>query len=88
MWQFWKDKLEFAGQCPVTARAWKACDQRHTIGPARFVSAEVKLEFAGQCPVTARAWKACDQRLTIGLSRFVSAEVKLEFSGQMSEMDN
>ncbi len=38
-------KLEFTGQCPVTARAWQACDHRQTIGPARFVSAEVKLEF-------------------------------------------
>ena len=38
----------FAGQCPVTDRAWQAGNRRHTIGPSRFVPAAVKLEFSGQ----------------------------------------
>ena len=88
MWQFWKDKLEFAGQCPVTARAWQAGNRRKTIGPSRFVSAEIKLEFAGMPRRAERAWQAGNRRHTIGPSRFVPAVVKLEFSGQMSEMDN
>ncbi len=39
------DELEFTGQCPVTARAWKAGNRRQTIGPSRFVSVAVILGF-------------------------------------------
>ncbi len=77
-------KLEFAGQCPVTARAWQAGNRRQTIGPARFVSAAVKLEFIGQCPMTARAWQAGNRRQTIGPARFVSATIKLGFIAPMN----
>jgi len=32
----WKFKLQFAGRCPVTMRAWQAGNNRYTIGPTRF----------------------------------------------------
>ena len=33
-------KFQFAGQCPVTIRAWQAGNIRYTIGPTRFDTAE------------------------------------------------
>ncbi len=38
----------FAGQCPVTDRAWKAGNRQQTVGPDRFATAMVKLEFIEQ----------------------------------------
>ena len=34
-----EDKLSFSGESPLTIRAWKAGNNRYTIGLSRFVTA-------------------------------------------------
>jgi len=47
-WSFLIFKFQFAGQCPVTIRDWKAGNNRYATGPTPFLTASVKFQFVVQ----------------------------------------